>query len=354
LVAAVYIYFLIFSQFGFLHRVAAGVGDDSQNLVLGVMGLAGIVGALVAGFGYRPEKARVMLVLGFLGSALSAAMAAVGSSIYWYLVAAAVSGVSLGALTVVVVGLLDDFCSRQWIGFLCGLGTGIAYFFSNVPIVFEGSPMAHCWIGVVVALVGLGLSLGISSPGPKSAAEDAKPRAASGRILVRMILIFLILIWMDSAAFSQIQETPELKQASWSGAGHLWMIGGIHFIAAVVAGILVDRGRFRWVVGFAFLCLAGGYGLLVQQEWGVVPSLAYAAGVSFYSTALVVFALSERMGFRATVVAGVVYSLSGWVGSAMGIGMAQNLGRVPVVSWIFAAALLAPVLLVRIRREALP
>jgi cytochrome c oxidase cbb3-type subunit 2 len=55
-------------------------------------------------------------------------------------------------------------------------------------------------------------------------------------------------------------------------------------------------------------------------------------GVSFYSVALVYFpANSGRAG-----VAAVVYAVAGWSGSALGIGMAQNLHQVP--GWFAAVA----------------
>ncbi|MBC2603961.1 hypothetical protein [Puniceicoccus vermicola] len=354
LVAAVYLYFLIFSQFGFLHRVSDVVGGDSQDVVLGIMGIAGILGALISGIRYRAERIRIFLGSGFVGSAASAWAVEESHSLMAFAVAAAVSGFSLGALTVVVVGFLHDFCSKARIGLLCGLGTGLAYFVSNLPFVFNASPANHCRVAAVVSLGGLAV-LALSPLATMMQPLETSPEKsrARGWALAPFVVVFLVLIWMDSAAFSQIQETPDLKAASWSGEGNLWCIGVTHGLAAVVAGVLLDRGRFRWVVGLAFLGLGAGYLLLGAHEFGLLPSLVYAAAVSFYSTALVAFALTERTGFRVTVAVGLVYGVSGWLGSAMGIGMAQHLGRVPVSSWMIAAVLLFPILVVsRLRKAA--
>ncbi|MNC91199.1 hypothetical protein D3C83_74080 [compost metagenome] len=52
----------------------------------------------------------------------------------------------------------------------------------------------------------------------------------------------------------------------------------------------------------------------------------YAAGVSLYSTALVFYpARSGRPGLAA-----LVFAVAGWIGSALGIGMAQHHDRIPV------------------------
>ena len=344
MVATVYIYFLIFSQFGFLHRVTEVVGEDFQDWVLGVMGLAGISGALFAGFAYRAESIRLSMGSGFLGSALSAVLVAASDSTFWFLTAAALSGFSLGLLTVVVVGFLNDFCSKKRVGLLCGIGTGIAYFVSNLPVVFEASPSDHCWVGAVVAVVGMILLA--TSPLPEmmqTPTETVHPSSGGRRRLVILVVAFLVLIWMDSAAFSHIQVTPALKAASWSGAGNLWLIGIVHGVAAIAGGSWIDRGGLRWVVFTALACLGLGFTLLTGEDLAILPALLYAVGVSFYSTGLVAFALTERTGVRAVVAAGLVYSIAGWLGSAMGIGMAQHFGGVPPVAWGISAVLLLPV-----------
>lgn len=77
------------------------------------------------------------------------------------------------------------------------------------------------------------------------------------------------------------------------------------------------------VIG-AFGLLAGGC-LLLGSAYAQWASWCYAAGVSLYSVVLVCYpARSGRVG-----IAGAVYIMAGWVGSALGIGMAQDLNDVP-------------------------
>jgi cytochrome c oxidase cbb3-type subunit 2 len=73
---------------------------------------------------------------------------------------------------------------------------------------------------------------------------------------------------------------------------------------------------------------------------GVLPACVYAAAVSFYSTALVGFALVRSRGLSPVLLAAGVFGVSGWVGSAMGIGMVNDLGRLPLGFWAVAVVFL--------------
>ena len=57
-VAAVYVYFLIFAQFGFLRAVEAAWGgaEGVVHSILGGMGLAGIVGSVIAARVFAPGR----------------------------------------------------------------------------------------------------------------------------------------------------------------------------------------------------------------------------------------------------------------------------------------------------------
>jgi cytochrome c oxidase cbb3-type subunit 2 len=90
----------------------------------------------------------------------------------------------------------------------------------------------------------------------------------------------------------------------------------------------------------AFAALAAAiYGLLSQTGAAVLTHWLYAAAVSLYSTALV-FAPSAP-GSRATtgspaIRAAALFAIAGWLGSVLGIGMAQDLHTIP--SWLPIAA----------------
>ena len=82
--------------------------------------------------------------------------------------------------------------------------------------------------------------------------EQRGPRQHAGgydysvRGQVGWIGIFLTLVCVDSAVFSIIQQTPELKLATWTDGPRLWFNAGVHLAAGVGAGLRLDR---RWVAG---------------------------------------------------------------------------------------------------------
>ena len=141
----------------------------------------------------------------------------------------------------------------------------------------------------------------------------------------QVLLSFFALVWFDCAVFYVIQHAGDLRSANWHWDYRLWSNSIIHFLFAVVAGILIDKKQIKIVLALAFLFLA--IGVLSLSEHSFYSAPFYCAGVSFYSTALVAFpSLTSRKEYYA----GVTYALAGWFGSAMGIGMAQDLKTVPL------------------------
>jgi len=146
-------------------------------------------------------------------------------------------------------------------------------------------------------------------------------------------LLFLGLIWLDSAAFYLIQSSEVLRKASWDTDQQLWMNACIHYAMALCGGWILDRG---WV----FRCLIGAFVLLEVGAWifeegtrfAGMATILYVSGVSLYSTALVGYAaLSPQLknNWRISTRAGLVFAIGGWFGSAMGIGMAKDLNAIP-------------------------
>ena len=114
----------------------------------------------------------------------------------------------------------------------------------------------------------------------------------------------------------------------------------VHFCAAIVAGFFMHTGRWKLLLASAFGGLLIGWLGLEQGVGGLLSAWIYAAAVSFYSTALVGFALLRGSDSKPVVWAGLVYGVSGWLGSALGIGMVNDLGRVPPAFWVVACACL--------------
>jgi hypothetical protein len=325
-VAATYVYFLIFAQFGFLQAVAAAghSGDSLLRAIMGAMGVGGITGGLVMARIFHERRCRGQLMAGFVVAGAAAGLTWVARTPALFLLCAALTGTGTGMVTVGLAGMFRREVGGGKLGLCLGTGTGVAYAICNLPFIFNGSFPMKAMLGIVAACTGL-LAVQLF--------EQRAPRQAAGGYdytpggIAAWTGIFLALVWVDSAAFFIIQNTPDLKMAGWVGRPWLLLNAGVHLITGVAAGLLLDR---RWLaqtvgIGAALLiiaCLLLGHGSGRQS----LAAALYAAGVSLYSTALVVYpARSSRPGLAA-----LVFAVAGWIGSGLGIGMAQNHDRIPV------------------------
>ena len=327
LVAATYVYFLIFAEFAFLELVRPVTGDGERlRVVMGALGAGGVAGSVWAARRFAREGWGARLGGWLLGCAAAAGAALVAPSFGVAALAAAGAGIglALGGATVTLAAGLRAVAGPRRLGMAVGLGTGAAYAFCNLPFVFEAGPAWQTAWAIGAVLAGAVLSRRLDARG-----ED--PGAAESRGMGGWVVVFLALVWMDSAAFYIIQHTDALKEATWSGA---WTLGGnaaTHFGFALLAGWLLDRGRAGWTAAAAALLLAAAC------HWINNPGaeLLYVAGVSLYSAALV-YAPARAASPKA---AALVYAVAGWGGSALGIGMAQDIHGVP--GWFAPAALAA-------------
>ncbi len=165
-------------------------------------------------------------------------------------------------------------------------------------------------------------------------------RPGSGTLAsCNLVAIFLALVWLDSAAFSILQSTPELNQFGWGSAGLQWKNALMHLTMAMIGGFFLDRGRLNRVLLVAFAALASAaLCVSTHTQAALMTHWLYAGGVSLYSTALVFAPTADRrIGVsEAAMRAGILFAVSGWAGSAFGIGMAQDLHRIPV--WFLGLA----------------
>lgn len=151
--------------------------------------------------------------------------------------------------------------------------------------------------------------------------------------------VLLALVWLDSAAFHIIQHTPELKLATWTGDPQLFLNSGVHLAAGVLAGIALDRCRVAGAI-LAAMTLLLAAGALIATGRGSIGAPLYAAGVSVYSAVLVFYPVrSGSVGLAA-----LVYAVAGGLGSALGIGMADNLRSVPGGFFLIAAGVVSMLL----------
>ena len=338
-----YVYFLIFAQFAFLTRLTdLGIADAHLKTVMGAMAVGGILLSLLA------PRLSIWPLPSFrlrVGLALSAAAAFLTIAPLNFAGAVAVAfliGAGLGLLTVTLVAHL-----RLWVGdrhplLTVGAGTGIGYLVCNFPPLFTASPKFQASCAGLLCMAGIAITL-LYVPIPVKVVED-RPRASIS--FVRILAGFTALIWLDSAAFFIIQSTPALKAGTWQGTVHLWTNGLLHLVAAFISAWWLRRKGLSPVLTGAFVALAAACLLLLSPDRALLASIFYPVGVSLYSVALVAYpsllapatSAAER-GRRA----GWLYAVAGWMGSAMGIGMGQNLGHVPPAFIAIAgAAVLLP------------
>ena len=343
-VAATYFYFLIFAEFAFLEIATKVVGSDRVRLVLASLGGGGVLGALLAAWRFSLPSAAVQLTGGFLGCTVAAGLSLMARGPVGLLLAASVAGLSLGWLTVALASVLGAATGGRRLGLCIGLGTGLAYGACNMPTMFRAASETQAlWAGAVAcfaAFVPRWFALTASSP---SVAVNHDRRA-----ITRWIVVLLALVWMDSAAFYIIQHNATLRTATWHSTSGLLANAGLHAIASVIAGLLLDR-RQRALVALLALAALGVACILLRGEAtsGTWAGPAYAAGVSLYSTLLV--EIPARRGLPSAAAA--TYCLAGWVGSALGIGMAQDLAESPL--GFVVAATLAVIGMLAWRRVAL-
>jgi cytochrome c oxidase cbb3-type subunit 2 len=123
----------------------------------------------------------------------------------------------------------------------------------------------------------------------------------------------------------------------------LWANGGTHLILALGAGLLIDAKRARCIAIISFLLLALAVFLLDNRFFGPsqLASIFYCAGVSLYSTALIAYPLMyEREGeLPIAQKAARLYAIAGWIASALGIGMVENMHKIPPL-FIFVAGII--------------
>ena len=330
-IAATYVYFLLFAEFA-LVELALPLAEGRLRWLLGALGVGGVTGSLLAARSFRFERYTRSVAHGFRACGVAAVLALLAKTWLLMMVAALSVGLSLGWLTVILVSGLRGVLGERRLGLWAGIGTGSAYAFCNLPSVFNASPADQTVVAAVAVVIGALAANGLSlTAAPRAEHADFQPP-----IPACWVVAFLALVWLDSAAFYIIQHTEPLRNATWQGA---WVLGGnalTHLVAAVIAGIAIDRGFNARVLGLAFALLTGAalwLGDGAARTTGV--EVLYTAGVSLYSTALVAY---PAQGGRPRLSA-ALFAVAGWGGSALGIGLAQDLHHIP--AWFCGAAGLA-------------
>ncbi|HMG86626.1 MAG TPA: cbb3-type cytochrome c oxidase subunit II [Terracidiphilus sp.] len=352
LIAVTYVYFLIFAQFAFIHRLdTLGITGAHLKSVMASMAIGGIGLSLFSPrVRHFPSSAR-RLQCAFVAAAIAAFLTIAPLTLASAIAVSTLIGASLGLLTVTLVTHL-----RQWIGdrdalLKVGFGTGIGYFLCNVPSLFAATPQVQSATAGLLCFIGIVLADFILDP--SSETQSKTPSASPAIPFPLVVASFATLIWLDSAAFFIIQNSTALKALIWQGSAHLWANALIHLCAAVFSAWLLSRRELPIVLAAAVGALAFACLLLLDPARALTASVFYPVGVSLYSVALVAY--PSLLSPAATVAergrqAGWIYAIAGWIGSALGIGMSQNLGHVPPAFVAVATAVVLAPIIFKIRR----
>jgi cytochrome c oxidase cbb3-type subunit 2 len=328
-IAATYGYFLLFAEFALLEVAKPLFGEERElRPLLAVLGASGVIGSLFAAGRFKIVFFRRMLVTGFVGCAVSAgATLGVGRFGLWWAVVGV--GLSLGWTAVILSAGLRAVVGAKRLGLWCGLGTGLAYGASNLPLIFEATPTAQTIIAVGFVLLGGLAALAMRLEAPTVSGEtDYTTRGSS-----LWVVIFLALVWLDSAGFYILQHTREMRAQTWSGTWTLYGNALTHLLGAMLAGLALDARRIASTALVALILLITADILLTRDSGNFAGArVFYTIGVSAYSVALVFY---PAFGARPRIAA-VLFAVAGWLGSALGIGMAQDLHAIP--GWFIGLA----------------
>lgn len=344
-VAATYVFFLIWAQFGLLERMKnAGLDAAGIRTAMAAMGIAGLLASALAAK-LQPGQRTVSLGL---GACAATALASLGAaSVPAFALAAAAVGAATAVTTVSLAAGIPALVGPSRRGLKVGGATGVAYLLCNVPLLFEAPPADQAMAAAALCLAAaaaLGLSPERSAP---PAPLPGAPAEASFRGLgwAALVASFLALVWLDSAAFAIIQQEETLRRMTWAEGDVKLLLGLVHLAAALAAGALADRGGLLALPPAAFVALAGAALALERLAGqGLAAGALYAAGVSLYSVPLVLAPAARLAGpglGSPSRRAAQLYGVAGWLGSAAGVGMAQDLHRIPGAFLLAAGLLIA-------------
>jgi cytochrome c oxidase cbb3-type subunit 2 len=331
LVAATYFYFLLFAEFALLELAAPLAASPSDlRVLMGALGAGGIAGSLLGAAVFRTAHAAPLLAWTLRVCAIAALLAPFARDRISFFAVSGAVGLSLGALTVFLASSLRALAGPGRLGLCAGLGTGLAYAACNLPALFAAAPRTQALAAAVVAVLA---SFAAARTRPQFAAPPPTPDT-TGLGAARWVVLLAALVWMDSAAFYIIQHTDHLRAATWAGAWTLYGNSATHLGAAVLVGLVLDRGARARTLVVAFAALAAAcLALNGTLPFPALAAILYTAGVSVYSVVLVHYPAHAARPW----LAGAVFAVAGWIGSALGIGMAQDLARIPN-AFVVAAA----------------
>lgn len=346
-IAATYIYFLLYAQFGFVSYLKLFFREPFYTEEsMAFMGLGGLMFSIGTAMALRNYSARRLLLISLAGCAAAALLTLTFVSSVILFTAAFFIGGFAGMTTVTLASSLKQWIHGGRFGLLVGAGTGLAYLVCNIPAVFDANPMAQTLFSAVVAGVGW-FAVWFSNPRDQAQASTLPLRPAHEFTrfgFAAVVLMFLSLVWLDSTAFATIQLTEGLRSHTWGTPNMKMMLGFVHAFAAIATGWLIDRRHLKSLLVGTFVLFAISFTMLqsnTDASWFSGP--LYAIGISVYSTALVAFpSLHIESPGLVTIRwrAALLYAIAGWIGSGLGVGLAQHLHSIPLLLLLASGSLI--------------
>src|SRR5690348_3062407 len=168
LIAITYVYFLIFAQFAFIHRLdTLGISGAHLKSVMAAMAIGGIVLSLFAPrHALFPSPGR-RLQCAFIAAAIAAFLTVAPLTLVSAIAVSTFIGAGLGLLSVTLVANLRQWTGNQNALLKVGIGTGIGYFLCNVPSLFTATPQIQSATAGLLCLIGIVFANFTAEPSPE-------------------------------------------------------------------------------------------------------------------------------------------------------------------------------------------
>jgi MFS family permease len=385
MLAAGYYYNLTFVQLGLVDLGTRVVRMSEASVARNMAMLAGVtcLVALTLGFAMQrwgwstnfTAKLRIVFFVILLQTALTAIAPSISSTTaftVWILFAS----VALGAGVPATFGMATDLVPVHHRGYVAAIITAAAYLpaavFSTTWRIDRFAEQILPMMAPAVVIFGV---LAFAPLAVVSRLGEQHKMIAFGRgrfvpvsgpnlrfhltLAIALVLMFGI-FFIDSLGFLRIIETPALMRSAWhaTDAATIWIIGGAHVVAAIVAGILYrglhQRSLFFWVFGiFALtqLMYVLHARLTPELDATLAMPILYAVAVSIYT--VLNFALWADMSTPETITRNTALgvAISGWLATFIstsisirwrteGMSLDQHLSAVAAISLIFIVLVL--------------
>jgi len=319
-VAATWFYFLIYVHQGLMGLAADWTTEEAWRArgLLTWLGTGGVLGSVLAAWRFNVYRWRGQLSWSLRACAMVAALATMAGAWEALVTFAALTGLSLGWLTVTLATGLRPSVGTTKLGWVIGLGTGIAYAAANLPFVYEAEPARQVILAAVV-VAAVSVLAPFLTPQESSVSQESVYgiRGVVGWMLMSAPIV--VLCAMLGAAVFMTRPDPLWKHNFWAKGDWPFILMPVLLVSGALAGRMFDMGwRWRtWLIGGSLVVLGvtyrfGGY---VQLQ-----AVAMAAGTSISCTVLLCYL---TRGGRAWTTA-VVLSTVGWVGTSVGIGILRE------------------------------